>query len=258
MANFKIEVDAKKLAEEFGDLKDKVEKGITKGVQALAAATHAKAMEYANELLPTTSKNYKEALSFNQVTNNIWVVSLDMKKAGWQESGRKSGWMAELLTGKSSKINKDGKRYAIIPFEHSKKPSEQTIFAQNATSVIKTFLKSQNVPYKKIEYNVDGSPKLGKLHSFKDKLSVGKPSENAKHDMFSGLTIYQSIDKKTNKVRRDVMTFRVITEDMKKDGRWNHPGREGVNIIDRCFSWAEVEWHQTILPSIFDSINKPS
>jgi hypothetical protein len=254
MPDFKIEVDSQSIASQFGDLKSEVEKAINTSMAALAASTHAKAIELATEKLGTTRDTYTNALSFEQLSENMWVVELDMKKAGWLEDGRKSGFMEELLRGKSAKTSKDGKKYAIIPFEHSKGPSKQTPSAQRFTQEIRKFLKEQNVGYKKIEYNQDGSPKLGLLHTFKD--GIGKeiyPSHMAKNDVFKGLSVYQTKDKKTGKVRRDVMTFRVITEDHRAEGLWNHPGRAGAFIIDKAYEWALKELETVVMPQILES-----
>ena len=254
MPDFKIEVDGESISKQFGDLKLEVQTAINTAMGALAASTHAKTVELATEKLGTTRDIYTNALSFEQLSENMWVVSLDMQKAGWIEDGRKSGWMEELLKGKSSRVGKNGQRYAIIPFEHSKPPSKQAPSAQRFTQEIRKFLKEKEINYKKIEYNDDGSPKMGLLHSFKD--GIGKelyPSHMAKHDVFKGLSIYQSKDKKTGKMRRDVMTFRVISESQRGSGMWNHPGRSGEFIIDKAYEWALKELENVVMPQIIDS-----
>jgi hypothetical protein len=255
MPDYKVFVDAAEVAKQFGELKNDVERAITTAVGALAASTHAKAIELATEKLHSTRDTYVDALSFQQLSKDMWVVSLDMSKAGWLEDGRKSGFMEELLRGKSAKTGKNGKKYAIVPFEHSKGPSKQTPSAQRFTQEIRNFLKENNVNYKKLEYNPDGSPKLGLLHSFKK--GIGKddmfPSFMAKNDVFKGLNIYQTKDKKTGKVKRDVMTFRVITEDHRAEGLWNHPGRPGEFIIDKSYEWAMKELENNIMPQIMES-----
>jgi hypothetical protein len=254
MPDFKIEIDGESISKQFGDLKAEVEASIKTAMGALAASTHAKTIELATEKLGTTRDIYTNALSFEQLSENMWVVSLDMQKACWLEDGRKSGWMEELLRGKSSRTGKNGQRYAIIPFEHSKPPSKQAPSAQRFTQEIRKFLKEKEINYKKIEYNNDGSPKMGLLHSFKD--GIGKeiyPSHMAKHDVFKGLSIYQSKDKTTGKTRRDVMTFRVISESQRGSGMWNHPGRQGEFIIDKAYEWALKELENVVMPQILDS-----
>jgi hypothetical protein len=257
MPDFKIEIDVSKLAESFSELTQKIENTAKTAMASLAASTHAKVIELATEKLSTTRDIYTDALSFEQLSENMWVVSLDMQKAGWLEDGRKSGFMEELLRGKSAKTSKDGRKYAIIPFEHSKPPSKQTPSAQRFTQEIKKFLKQQDISYKKIEYNPDGSPKLGLLHSFKKGIGTEiYPSHMAKNEFSKGLSIYQTKDKKTGKVRRDVMTFRVISEKHRSEGLWNHPGRSGEFIIDKAYDWALKEFETVVMPQILENIGE--
>lgn len=250
MADWKINVDVSQVASVFGELKNQVEEAIVKGVGALAAATHAKALEMANEKLHTTSGVYKEALSFKKLEGNIWVVSLDMKKAGWIEDGLKPGFMKQLLNGKSAKTNADGGKYAIIPFQHNKNPTEQTPQAKEMLGQIKNFLKEKNIKTTKLEFNADGSPKMGLLHRFN--IESSKPSYKAKYPALSGLAIYQRKNEK-GKIKKEIMTFRIITEKHEQDGRWFHPGVKAANIIDETFFWAINEWDNVILPSILAS-----
>lgn len=247
--DFKLEIDASAIAKEFGNIKEKVEKTINLAVGGLAASTHAKAMQLATEQLTVTSSIYKDALSFNKISSNIWVVSLDLKKAGWIEEQRKSGFMDELLKGKSARTSKSGKKYAIVPFKHNKNPTEQMPVAQSLANDIKDFLKSKKIPWKKLEFNEDGSPKMGLIHRF-DILNE-KPSEKAKFPALKGLSIYQRKGD-DGKVKKEIMTFRVITEDHKAEGLWHHPGRKGVKIIDQCWTWASQSWDSEILPSILE------
>lgn len=160
-----------------------------------------------------------------------------------------SGFMEELLRGKSSKVSANGKRYAVIPFKHNKKPTDQTPKAQDLSNQIKGFLRKEKIPYQKLEFNADGSPKLGLLHKFD--LDSAKPSAKAKDPALKGLAIYQRMNEK-GKVVKDIMTFRVITEDHKAEGKWHHPGSKGVFIIDAAYDWALREWDSTILPSILE------
>lgn len=255
--NFKVELDLEKISKEFSQLKDRINNLAKSAISSLAASTHAKALELATEKLTVTRDKYTEALSFDQLSDNIWVISLDMQKAGWIEDGRKSGFMDELLKGKSAKTSKSGQKYAIIPFEHSKPPSRQVPSAQRFTQEIKKFLKEQDISYKKIEYNPDGSPKLGLIHSFKKGIGTNiYPSHAAKHEFSEGLSIYQTQDKKTGKVRRDVMTFRVISEKHRSEGLWNHPGRPGVFIIDKAYEWALNELQTVVIPEIMKNLDE--
>jgi len=246
--DFKIEIDAKEIAKEFGKLNKDVEEAVTKAVEATSLVTHARAREMAAEKLGSTKYAYMDALSWKKVSDGFWLVELDMKKAGWIEEGRKSGFMEELLRGKSSRTGKSGKKYAIIPFQHNKsKEQGQTPKAQGLMDQIKVFLDDKKISTTKLDFNADGSPKLGLLHKFD--IASAKPSAKAKYPALKGVSIYQRKDA-DGTVKRDVMTFRIITEDHKAEGRWNHPGSKGAFIIDECFMWASTYFDTVVLPEV--------
>lgn len=163
-----------------------------------------------------------------------------------------SGFMDELLNGKSAKTGKDGKKYAVIPFEHSKNPSEQSSKARELTNQIKSELKRQGVNYRKPEYNPDGSPKLGLIKRFNVDSAKLKPTD--KNSPLQGVAIYQRME--GSKVKRDVMTFRVISEKHREEGKWVHPGRPGDKLMDKAFDWAMTTWENEILPDILGSYDK--
>ena len=246
MSNLRLDVDIDSLSSAFGELKNQVKKDLNDSVKALASMTHGKTLEIATEDLKSLAKMYKDGVTFQEIEENLWVVSLD-EKLLWIEEGRKSGFMEELLRGKSAKTNKKGQKYAVIPFEHSKNPSEQSNTAQQLTEQIRTYLKKKDISYKKIEYNPDGSPRLGLLHRFSVKSARLKPIH--KHEPLEGVAIYQRKDEQ-GKVQRDVMTFRVISEKHRAEGLWVHPGREGNKIMDKAFEWAVKTWENQILPEV--------
>lgn len=248
MSNLKLEIDIKEITKEFAELKDKIQKEVIQGVEALASMTHAKLREEARDNLGSLAKKYQNAIEFINPEENLWVVNLK-EEAMFIEEGRKSGFMNELLTGKSSKVNKDGQRYAVIPFEHSKNPSEQSEKAKKLSEDIKSFLKQNKVSYKKLEYGPDGSPRVGLLHRFD--IKSARPSPKAKYPALQGVAIYQT-KQNDGSVRRDVMTFRIISEKHREEGRWVHPGLKAEKLMDKVFEWACREWEQTVLPSILN------
>ena len=93
---------------------------------------------------------------------------------------------------------------------------------------------------------------MGLLHRFD--IQSARPSDKAKSPALQGVAIYQSKDKSTGRVKRDVMTFRVVSEKTKDDGRWSYQSREGVNIFEETYKWAMNEWNNTILPALIESL----
>jgi len=243
----KFNVDPKSVAEAFGEIKEQVEQAVKDGVKMLAASTNAKAHELAAEQLHTTSKKFRDALSFAQIEENVWVVTLNEKML-WREDGKSAGSMIDDLLRNGAKMGKNG-RYKSIPFEHGGGPTQNTPKAQAIVNIMKNYLKQQNIPYKKIETGPDGSPLQGKLHKLN--IPSPKPSEKASHEALAGLNIYQYPDS-GGKVQRHLMTFRVVSDKHKAEGKWFHPGLEGAKILDQSLTFAEQLWETEILPSILD------
>jgi len=251
MANFDLlfEIDVEDMSKDLGELKEMMQKDLTEGVQAVASMTHAKTLELARDELNSLSSMYQDNVEFEHPEKGMWVVTIK-NPAMWIEEGRKSGFMEELLNGKSSKVNAKGERYAVIPFKHNKNPSEQSAKAQELAGQIKSAMKDKGLSVKKLELNQDGSPRIGKLHSFNVESARLKPHH--KDPATYGVSVYQN-KMPDGTVRRDVMTFRVITEKHKEEGKWVHPGRQGSKILDKAFDWAMQTWEREILPGILES-----
>lgn len=90
----------------------------------LAQMTYAKAQEMASQKLHSTRQQYVDNLSFDQVDQNSWVITLD-KNAAHIEEGYSSFDMlkAGLASGKNAKISKEGHKYINIPLEHKQGPA---------------------------------------------------------------------------------------------------------------------------------------
>lgn len=250
MENIKIQVDVEAIADTLNLVKEEIEQAVNDSVQKLASATHARVIELAQEKLHTTRDKYLEALSFEEIVSGVYVVSLDLDKAGWIEEGKSSGSMLDDLLRDGAKTSKDGNRYKAIPFEHSKAPSQMNDKAKKYLSNIKAELKRRGLPYKKLELGPDGSPRIGKLHQFNIKSTY--PSAKAKTPTLHGLAVYQHKDEKTGKVRRDIMTFRIASDKHKAEGLWFHPGIEPKKFLDQAAEWAVKTFENDILPNIVE------
>ena len=105
-------------------------------------------------------------------------------------------------------------------------------------------LRKRNIPYKKLELDKAGNPRLGLLHTIKD-LQGPKPSKMAKHGALEGLSIYQT-KTKSGKVKRDIMTFRVVKDSHKEEGLWYHPGLKGAKLFEQAYDWAVKEFDRML------------
>jgi hypothetical protein len=253
MSDFKFEINIDQLTAHLKDIKDEAQNMLTEAVKAASAMTYAKAQELAGEKLDARLKMYKDALHYKEVGPGLWVVELD-DKALWIEENRPPHSMVDDLLRSDPKISKKGKRYKAIPFDQADSArQESNDNMQNIAKLLKTELKARGIPYKKIETNPDGTPKLGKLHKLN--IESPKPTKMASHQALAGVTIYQRMTAR-GKVKRDILTFRIVTDDHKRSGKWFHPGSQGVKIFDEIFTWISNEWDTNILPSILKSFDK--
>jgi len=254
MSDLKLDIDVDGLSNMFGNLKKKVQADLEEGVDGLAKMTHAKVLELADERLGSLKDKYRENVEYIEPVElsgeKVWIVKLN-DPAMWIEDGRKSGFMDELLDGKSARTSKEGKKYAVIPFKHNESPSRQSTNAKQLAGQIKEEMGKKGLSWGKIEYGTDGSPRVGKLHNFD--VETARKSKKHKTPLTYGVSIYQTKVKNESgveKVRRDIMTFRIISEDHKDEGKWVHPGRKGDHLLDEAFKWAEQTWKNELLPAI--------
>lgn len=243
----KINLDLDKIANQFKELAYEVKQDLEKGVGSLAAMTHAKVAEMANEELNTSRKSFQESLGFEEVAPGVWIVSVD-EKGLWVEEGIEPGHdMKPDLLKEDTKTSAAGHKYRSIPFDHAKPPSQMTPYAEQLVRKIKYVLKKEGIPFKKIETGPNGNPRLGKLHKLD--IDTAPPTSRASTGALQGLTIYQS-KTATGNVRRDIMTFRTVSSGPASQGKWIHPGMEAKHFLDRAEQWALKEWEDKILPEI--------
>lgn len=248
----KIKIDTSKIAQQFKSFAIEVEQDLNKGVANLAAITHAKVAEMASEELHSSRKQFTDNLGFEEVQPGVWVVSVDQGGL-WVEEGiaPNTDMKPGLLKG-ATHTSKDGHKYRVIPMDHGKAPSQMNGYAQGLVARIKSNLKKEGVPFKKLETDANGSPRTGKLHTFNFKSEIpGKGNTPALH----GVSIYQTMTK-TGNVRRDILTFRTVTDGPAGADKFFHPGFEPKKFLDRAADWAVQEWEQKILPEILGKYEK--
>lgn len=257
----KIEIDPNQVKSEFDRLKSQIEAELNKGVRLLAQSTEARIKQMADEKMKIMNEDYKKAVHFEQIDNNIFVVTLDQKML-FREEGKKSWNMIDTHLQRNYKVGKDGSKFKVIPFEHGSSEMDggetkdtsgpKTQKQQDIIGVLRKELEKKNIPFKEIEKDASGQPKLGKLHTLN--LPSEKPSKNARFPALQGLTIFQEKDK-AGVVQRRLMTFRVMSEKQKGDGRWIHPGFKPLNLFEEAAQWAEQQWEQIIAPMILKGLD---
>lgn len=247
--NLKLNLNIDKITKDLKDFAIEAEKDLTEGVKALAASTHAKVKEWASTDLKSTQRQFLDSVGFEEIIPGVWVVSIN-EKGLFIEEGLPENFDMKPGLLKNAKSAKNGNKYRVIPFDYGKGPSQQTPQTQNLVSYLKRELKRENIPFKGIEKNADGSPRIGKLHT----LDLGNPGGRmgsigkGNTPVFKGLTIIQS--QTSEGPRRDILTFRTVSSGPASSGKWIHPGLKAKKYLERAQIYAEQMWENEVLPAI--------
>lgn len=243
---YSIEQALKELGKDINDLTEEISRKAKANVQILAAQAHAMITQKAQAKLKSTRSTYIDALNIEKIEsspdNEIWAVTLD-KSAQWLEEGQPKHSMIDgLVNGPKAKTSKEGHKYNIIPFKHNKPASEQSAAQNKIAAYVKSELKKRGLDK---TITKDGKPVLGRAATV-DLIDRGSPqSEKTFRPLLQGLTIYQKQIKTKDgsmKIKRDVMTFRVVSEKQKGTGAWDHPGRAALNFFDETAKELDVIW----------------
>lgn len=246
--DYSIEQALRELGKDINDLTKDITQKAKGQVQALAAQAHSMIVSKAQSNLRSTRSIYIDALNIQKIDsspeNEIWSVTLD-KSAKFIEDGQPWHNMIDyLVNGPKHKVGKDGKKYNIIPFKHNK-PSSQMSLAQNKiANYVKGELKKRGLDK---TITKDGKPVLGRAATLD--LTGGKAPTSMNKPLLTGLTIYQrEVKTKAGKsmIKRDVMTFRVVSENQKGSGMWDHPARPAANFFDETAKELDIIWDKII------------
>lgn len=250
MADFKVSLDLEPLKKYLDEFAKDVIKDIKMSIKALAENRYNHIKEEVQNKLHSSRKLYLESLSPpEQVDDFLWVITLN-QKAEWIEMGRPEPYDMKPGLLKDGKTAKDGSRYRVVPMNQAKTPSEMSPntagYEQSMVDKVKFELKKQGIPYKKLELDKNGSPRIGKLHSLDiNSFTPGKGNTPQLH----GINIYQT-KQKDGSVKRNITTFRTVTDKPNQKDKWIHPPVEGKEFFKEAGEWAEQEWVNKILPAI--------
>lgn len=247
----KFQLDVEEITSRFSEFAKEVKTDLENAVKNLATLTRAQIHLEAQSELHTTRKIYLDNLSNpTESTPGVWVITLDEPALFIEEGIEPNKDMKpELLKGAS---------HRVIPFKYDTPPTETAPSTQLLINEIKKKLKNEKIPFKKIEYNKDGSPKTGKIHDLKWGVDLpGGRNRPGKGDtpQLKGLSIYQQVTK-TGNVRRDILTFRTVSSGPASQGKWIHPGLTAKKYMDKAFDQAMAEWEAKILPEIIEKWSK--
>jgi hypothetical protein len=285
-AIFVLNLDISSLIKLDEEMIPTVRRVMTEAVRDLSAQTHAHIVEQVQQRLHSTREKYIEQLGFHPVSEDTWMIELepgaffiedgippgremidallDDRPRPWAKQGKQT--TVGQKRGKT-KRSKDGHRYRVIPFEHSKGPTQQTPAAASLTDTIKRAYE-KNAPgekYGKLERGADGQPKKGFIRGFDIMKAPKKTSESPGQGkgplgavrqgptgipFLQGVRVYQKevVDNRTGKkgMKKFVMTFRIVSDKHRGTGRWVHPGLQAKHFFDEAFEWALAEWETKV------------
>lgn len=263
------------------DIENIVQQEVAAANLKLGATAHAHAVELATNELHSRRETYLKALTFFEA-DGVAVLQLDAS-ALWIEEGIKGPWnmLDALLSSPKAKISKDGKRYLVIPFDHSPgHGATNTTPAQlDLVNTVRSEMKRRRIPWAKVERDDNGRPLLGRLHKFSvndaplkthhgpgqgrgaigdvrqgpgpRQLVGGAPGGGT--PFLAGVGVYQKLGP-GGSVQRSVMTFRVASEDHIGQERWDHPGLEPKRFLERTEKWALEQADNLIVPDLMERI----
>ena len=155
--DLKFDIDIASIIKDLKEFGAEVGRDLQKAVAQLAASTHAKTVELANEELVDTKQQFMDSLSFEEIAPNIWVVSVD-ESGLWIEEGLPNNFDMKPGLLKNAQTSKSGTRYKVIPVDYGRNPTQMTDKAHDLIDYLKSSLKKEKIPFRRIERNPDGSP----------------------------------------------------------------------------------------------------
>ena len=275
---FSINVDISQL-EELLELGPALKKIANEAGDELSKMAVAKAKEKAAEKLHTRRQMYQDGLSWEKHGQDTWMIVLD-GKVRWIDDGQTAFDMLKgLLNSPKAKNGKNGK-YIVVPFHTGPKGTEKgtntrignTQAQQDLTKAVKDALKAKNIPFAKIEKDSQGNDLMGKLHGFdivnapvkqdagpgQRRGPVGEVMQGSKakgeksgSPFLQGVSVHQFKDK-NGKTRRSILTFRVATESQGGMAKWEHPGNDAVDILEKAVEDAIDMWQKDVAPALVE------
>jgi hypothetical protein len=273
--SFLLNLDVSDITALHENLASQIEQKTNEAVERLAIMAHSHMLQFANNKLKTTRDKFIQSLKIDQVDEHTWAITIP-KEAMWIENGLPANFdmLPGLLASPKAKTGPNG-RYIVIPFKHNKSPTKQTNLEQILNKYVKQEMSQRGIPYGTIEKKPDGSPKLGRLHSFNvatppfshspkvgqhgpsgHRLGIQERPHGAEgpsgRPFLWNAKVYQKEVEGVGakKIERNVMTFRTASDSQMGKGMWINPGKKPLNSIEEAFEYVTKEWENNILPGI--------
>ena len=180
--------------------------------------------------------------------DNVWVVALKSGAAMIEDGYAPHDMIPYLTKGPKAKMSKEGYKYNVIPFGYSGRgESEMSHQQAQLVSFVKTELKKRGLD--RIIKDSQGNALTGKVATV-NITGPGTPWSRQGTPLLSGLTVYQRMitNQNTGKtsIRRDVMTFRTVSEKQSGTGAWYNKGYAGAHIFEKVERQVDEAWNKMI------------
>lgn len=217
-----LEIDIKLIAKQLGKdlemLGDKTVKNLKSAVKQLSLNVAAEGDRLAASKLRSSRDTYRNAIKYEEVGEDIYVVYLDPNgpakyfEEGWSGFDMKPG----LLNGPKARFTKKGIKFNIVPLQQQpfSKDAPKPSTLVDTRNAIKNLLKDKNIK-KDIKKLNDGTT----ITTFR----------NVENPMLKGLT---KVSKQYQKAKQSqYFLFRMVTSNSKPES-WQHPGYQpGAQIF---------------------------
>ncbi len=249
MSDFNVRFIADSLGKSVEKASEKVVAELNQAVKNLAHAAHASVIAHVqgSRMAQSNRRDYLKGLNFDQIGDNSYLISLDGEWPNKLEEGFPAYDMRQVLLASQKvvgvgpragqpwvRLNKDGGKYAAVPFEHrphAGKPTDlaaqiKNLFAMNRQGVVQEMSKTFTDDF--------GKPLAGKVATVLPGAEVPKNLEN--------LAKYQHVSK-SGRVSSLYVTYRMVSEDGKG---WQHPGHPGNHIFKKVEAELQKELENII------------
>lgn len=248
MADINVKLRAAALGKSLENLAYEVEEEMNQAIKDTANAAYASIVAKAQQELHSTRQDYIKGLTFEELGNNTYLITLEGDFANALEKGysgfdvREGMLKSEKVVGVGSRTGqkwvqtgKDGHKFAHVPFEH--RPHSKAPQAADLNQAIKKLTAKNKMgedqKFTKIFKDASGRPMEGRVASVKK--VDGFPQ-------LDGIAKYQKIYKNETTGKETVqsiyMTFRTVSEN---GDSWRHPGYQGLHAFDEAEKWVEEQ-----------------
>lgn len=244
MSDISVKLIADKLGKSLEDASSRVEQEIQSAVRNLANTAYSAMIQQVQNMSmdPKNRQDYLRGLQFTQIGDNEYMIHLEGDWANKLEDGFESYDMKEVLLRSQKKVsvgpragqdwvrkNKEGKKYAAVPFEHKPYAAKAGDLASEIKKLNAFNRQGQTQKITQTFKDDFGRPIAGKVATAI--MEEGTPKN------LQGLTKYQHVSEK-GRVSSIYMTFRFISEN---STGWQHPGFSGYHLFEDAEKQIEQE-----------------